>query len=236
VAEGNGQPVMEAPAEVTAHLKELASIQAAYDTLQQRDGTAERRARNWQVVALFAIGGLILTGIWDHFDKRKVPQPFVQTVQVTDTGKVQNVGMPIELMDYTPQEEQWRDMLGYWVQFRRWRSGEPIVTQRDWAWIYAHTCGKARELLNQEEKKDKPLDPLQKKQVSVAIESVTKSPAPLNYQVLWQETTLDPAAGISTRPYSGTFVVARYQPPNQAALMLNRLGLCVSAYDITPRP
>jgi hypothetical protein len=41
---------------------------------------------------------------------------------------------------------------------------------------------------------------------------------------------------VKTQQYTGTFVVGRYTPPTQAALMQNKLGLCVVAYDLTPQP
>jgi type IV secretory pathway TrbF-like protein len=90
-------------------------------------------------------------------------------------------------------------------------------------------------LLGQDEAKEKPFDE-KRKHVSVQVESITKSPAPLNYQVLWRERTIDPSTTASEKAYTGTFVVTRYRPPTEAALLQNRLGLCVNAYDISLRP
>lgn len=215
---------------------EIAQMERAYAVLQARDGSAERRAHLWQVMAFILAIAMVGIGVWDHLAPRERVRAMVQTVQVLDDGTVANLGVPQDVMAYEPQEGHWKQMLYQWVQYRRWRSGEPVVTQRDWAWVYAHTCGEARTFLKREEDQEKPFDPKQKAQVQVWIESVTKSPAPLNYQVLWRERMVDPLAGSRDTSYSGTFVVKRYTPPTQEAMMQNRLWLCVAAYDITPRP
>jgi len=215
---------------------ELESIQSAYHILQQRDGSAERRAWHWQVTAWIAIIGLIGLGVWDHLDRRADLKPVIQSIQVDDAGKVVHVGEPQDLMAYTPQEGHWHDLLTRWVVSVRWRSGEPVVTKRDWGWAYVHTCGGARQLLNTIEAREKPFAAT-KRQVSVEVEAITKSPAPQNYQVLWAETIVDPALPVKdTQRYLGTFVVSRYMPPSESALKQNPLGLCLSAFDLTRQP
>jgi type IV secretory pathway TrbF-like protein len=214
---------------------ELASLQAAYQLIQQRDGSAERRAFHYKLLVWVLVVINLGLGVWDHLDRRGTFKALVQTVQVNEDGKVVHLGEPQDLLSYTPQEGHWHDMLTRWVVSVRWRSGEPVVTKRDWGWAYVHTCGAGRRLLQAAEDREKPFVP-SKRVVSVDVRSVTASPAPQNYQVLWSETTVDPALPVKTQQYTGTFVVGRYTPPTQAALMQNKLGLCVVAYDLTPQP
>jgi type IV secretory pathway TrbF-like protein len=218
----------------TSH-EELAAIQAAYDAMQQRDGSAESRAWHWKLFACVLLGVNVLIGIWDHLDRRAQLKAFVQNVQVADDGRVLSRGEPVDILAYEPEDEHWREMLTQWVMFRRWNSGEAVITKRDWGWVYAHTCGQARTVLSQDEAREKPFAP-DHKQVSVQVESITRSPVPENYQVLWSERTIDPMNTAKDMKYAGTFVVGRYRPPTQAVLMQNRLGLCVTAYDLTLRP
>lgn len=212
--------------------EELAAIQRAYAMLQQRDGAAESRARQWKIVAFALVVITLGVGMWDHLDRRGALKVLVQTVQVNDDGKVQHVGEPQELMSYEPLKAHWYDMLHQWVIKTRWRSGEPIVTKRDWQWAYLHTCGNATRLLKHSENTEKPFQP-SAKLVSIQIKSITDSPAPKNYQVLWSETTVDASSMAKTQHYTGTFVVGRYHPPTQEAVLQNRLGLCVTAFDIS---
>jgi type IV secretory pathway TrbF-like protein len=229
--------VTDAPTNGHATQDELAAIQAAYATMQQRDGTAERRAWHWQCAFWGTLGVTVLMTIgliWLAYQRGNI-KAFVQVVQVADDGRVLSRGDPVDIMDYTPEDEHWREMLTQWVMYRRWNSGEAVITKRDWAWVYAHTCGKARTVLAEEETKEKPFAP-EHKPVSVHVESITRSPVPENYQVLWTERTIDPSNTAKDQLYSGTFVVGRYRPPTQAVLMQNRLGLCVAAYDLSLRP
>ena len=219
-----------------AQLSEIASLEGAYHIFQARDGTAERRAWQWQVTAWIALVGLIGLGIWDHWDRRVEVKPLVQTVQVDDAGKVVHLGEPQDILSYTPQEGHWRDLLTRWVVSVRWRSGEPVVTKRDWGWAYVHTCGQARQLLSMLEAREKPFAPTTR-QVSVDVKAITKSPAPQNYQVLWSETVVDPAMPAKeAKSFMATMVIGRYRPPSEAALKQNALGLCVAAFDLTLQP
>jgi type IV secretory pathway TrbF-like protein len=98
------------------HRDELASLQAAYEALQRRDGSAERRAWQWQCVTygVLILCGLLTLGLfWLIYQKTQI-KAFVQVVQVNDDGKVVNLGVPQDLMTYEPQDEHWRDMLAHW--------------------------------------------------------------------------------------------------------------------------
>ena len=83
---------------------------------------------------------------------------------------------------------------------------------------------------------EKPFE-LTKKLVSVELKSVTKTPAPESYQVLWTETRTEQAQpAVKTAQWTGTFTVGRYRPPTLADTLDNRLGLCVTAFDLSPQP
>ena len=128
------------------------------------------------------------------------------------------------------------DMLGEWVRRLRWRGMDTVLAHVAWAWLYRHTCGQARRLLQTLEEREKPFE-LGKKLISVELKSVTKTPVPESYQVLWTEMCTDTAQpAVTTVLWTGTFSVGRYRPPTLADTLDNRLGLCVTAFDLSPQP
>jgi type IV secretory pathway TrbF-like protein len=217
---------------------EMQRLEVAYATIQARDGTAERRAWHWQMTALLAVAGLIGLGIWDHVDKRGIPQPFVQTVVQQDDGSLVSLGMPQNLLAYEPQEGVWLEMVSTWIMKARWRGKDAVLAQADMAWLQYHTCGpEARRLLSEEQTRvrsaiEKGAQPL----VMVELKSVTKTPSPLSYQVLWKETAIAKYLPPEEKLYTATLTTGRIYPSSQEMLMQNRLGLCVTAYDISPQP
>src|SRR4030095_14251978 len=60
---------------------ELARLEMAYRIIQRRDGTAERRAFQWKLLACALMGITLGVGVWDHLDRRESLQGFVQVVQ-----------------------------------------------------------------------------------------------------------------------------------------------------------
>src|SRR5882724_494770 len=169
---------------------ELQGLEAAYRIIQQRDGTAERRAWHWQVTAMLALVGLIGVGVWDHLDRRGRIEPFVQTVVQQDDGTLVSLGVPQTLLAYEPHEAVWIQMVGEWIKRYRWRGKDAVLAQADMAWVQYHTCGmEARRLLNDEQRGWKP-EQVGKTLVQVELKSVTHTPSPLSYQVLWKETTI----------------------------------------------
>jgi type IV secretory pathway TrbF-like protein len=121
----------------------------------------------------------------------------------------------------------------------RQREQNPVwtsYTQQQWAWVYRHTCGQARRLLQALEDKEQPFKPSKKLQ-AVELKSVTKTPVPESYQVLWVETTTaKDQPSVKTQTWTGTFSVGRIQLPSLADALDNRLGLCVTAFDLSPQP
>ena len=228
----NGHGVAPVPTD------EWQRIDQAYRELQRRDGSAEQRAWRWERVALVILGCWVLTLaviLW-QFTHAHTVQAFVQVVQVDEQGQLVQVGIPQDLLAYTPPEGLWMDVLSEWVRQVRWRSSDPTVTKRAWAWVYRHTCGQARRMLQAVEEQEKPFEPKQKL-VSVELKSITKTPAPESYQVLWAETSTEPAMPtVKTALWTGTFTVGRHRPPTLADTLDNRLGLCVTAFDLSPQP
>src|SRR6266705_2388740 len=154
-------------------------IEQAYRELQRRDGSAEHRAWQWQILALTMVGLFVVTLaviLWQLTHARNV-QAFVQVVQIDDKGQLLQTGMPQDLLTYTPPDGLWMDMLGEWVRRIRWRGVDTVLAHAEWAWLYRHTCGQARRLLQTLEEREKPFEG-KKKLVSIELKSVTKTPAP----------------------------------------------------------
>ncbi len=214
-------------------------IDQAYREIQRRDDRAEHRAWRWERLALTLVALWVLTlgvMIWQFLDARRV-QAFVQVVVQDEKGQLLQVGVPQGLLAYTPPDGVWMDMLGEWVKRMRWRGTDPVMTKAvQWAWVYRHTCGQARRMVQAIEDKEHPFK-TQKKLVSVEIKSVTKTPVPESYQVLWAESTTEPTSPtVKTALWTGTFSVGRIELPTMADALDNRLGLCVTAFDVSPQP
>ena len=203
-------------------------IEQAYAEIQRRDGSAEYQAWRWQRLTYALLAMVLLQVGWNGylwFDRRRV-QAFVQVVQVDDKGKLIQIGVPETLLSYAPPDGAWMDMLSEWVRRVRWREEDARVHAKEqWAWVYRHTCGQARRLLQDIEEKEHPFVP-QKKLVAVELKSITKTQAPLSYQVLWTETATEKTLPVvKTTQWTGTFTVGRIQLPSLADVMDNRLGL-----------
>jgi len=145
-------------------------------------------------------------------------------------------GVPLDLLTYAPPDGLYMDMLAQWVRIVRWRGTDSTLAHAEWAWAYRHVCGQARRFLQTLEAQEKPFE-TGKLLRTVELKSVTKTPAPESYQVLWQEASTaktDPT--IRTQMWTGTFSTGRYRPPTLADTLENRLGLCITAYDLSANP
>jgi type IV secretory pathway TrbF-like protein len=213
---------------------ELERLEKAYQIIQQRDGTAERRAFHWKLLAYALVAILLGLGIWGHLDRRETLQGFVQVVQVNDQGEVVKVGVPQDLMTYEPSDGQYLDMLGEWVRKVKWRGSDKVATQFNWNWARAHLCGgPVKRLMDAHEKHEKPFDNIGKKLTSIEITHATRTPVPQTYHLLWNEITSE-ASVETVHPWMGTFTVGRLKPQTQAVLLMNHLGLCISAFSLSP--
>jgi hypothetical protein len=215
-------------------------VDAAYQEIQRRDERAEYRT--WKAERKTAVVLLLLFlqmawNIWLWLDHRRV-QAVVQVVQVDEQQRVVQLGIPQDVLTYAPADGLWMDMLGQWVRSVRWRDDEDrkMVTRVQWAWAYRHTCGQARRLLQAIEDKEQPFKP-SKKLVAVELKSITRTSVPEGYQVLWSETSTEKnSPSVKTMQWSGTFGVGRTQLATLTEAMENRLGLCVTAFDMSPLP
>ncbi len=218
--------------------EEWRKIEQAYAEIQRRDSSAEQRAWRAERLTLALAGLLALTigvGLWLYIHGRTV-QAFVQVVQFDDTGRLVQLGIPQDLLSYTPPDGMWMDMLSQWLRAVRWRSEDATLARTQWAWVYRHTCSDARRMLQAFEEKEKPFQS-SKKLVAVEVKSLTKIPTPESYQALWAETTTERTnPTVKTALWSATFSVGRFRPPTLADTLDNRLGLCVTAFDFSPQP
>ena len=218
--------------------EEWRKIEQAYKEIQRRDDRAEYRSWRrerlaWALMLVVVVQlAVIVYQWWDH---RKV-QAFVQVVQVDDKGTLVQLGLPQDLLAYQPPDGVWIDMLAEWVRRIRWRGTDSVLARAQWAWVYRHTCGQARRILQTLEDKEQPFKP-GKKLTAVELKSITKTPVPESYQVLWSETSTEASHPmVKTSLWTGTFSVGRLQLPALTDALDNRLGLCVSAFDLSPQP
>jgi type IV secretory pathway TrbF-like protein len=230
---GHGMPVdwQGVPEDV------IQRMELAYQEIQRRDSQAEARAwRKDTLAQRLGLVILVLVGvlIWQVLDKQQV-KAFVQTVQVTEEGKLVQLGVPQHLYDYAPPDGVYMEMVAQWVRWTRWRGEDVNMTKVQWAWAYRHTCGAAHKFLKAIEEKEKPFK-LGTKRVAVEVKSVTKIAAPDSYQVLWEEhTTERHAPTIKPQLWTGTFTVGRVTLTTMDDILDNRLGLCVSGFELSPQ-
>lgn len=210
--------------------------QARAERARQRDDEKWQTWRWYRMAMCLLVTWLITLGIvvWQGMTHRDV-QAFVQVVHIEE-GRIVQLGVPEKLLAYEPPESVYMDMLAQWVRAVQWRSHDSTVTKEQWAWAYRHTCGAAQQMLATKEERDKPFagDSVI---ASVEIKSVTKTPAPQSYQVLYTERRIEknmPSVREST--WTGTFTVGRYHPRAMSDILVNRLGVCVTAFDFSEQP
>ena len=226
--EGNGSGAVQT--------SELERLEASYRIIQQRDATAERRAFHWQVTAILALLGLIGIGVWDHVDRRGRLEAIVQTVVQQEDGTLVSLGVPQALLAYEPQEGVWFELVGEWILRHQRRGKDAVLEQGDMTWLQYHTCGmEARRVLNDEQRGWKP-EQVGKVLTQVELKSVTKTPSPLSYNVLWKEIVTPKAMPPEEKLYTATLTTGRTTPASQEMLMSNRLGVCITAWNISVQP
>ena len=215
----------------------VARLELAYQEIQRRDSQAEQRA--WRTDRLVQRLGLVILAlagllVWLVVTKQQV-KAFVQTVQVTDEGRLVQLGVPQHLYDYTPPDGVYMEMVAQWVRWTRWRGDDARMMRVQWAWAYRHSCGSAHKWLKATEEREKPLK-MGSKRVAVDVKSVTKIAAPESYQVLWEEhLTEKNNPTVKTQLWTGTFTVGRLTLTTMDELLDNRLGVCITAYELSPQ-
>src|SRR6266852_8657386 len=113
----NGQALTPVPPD------EWQRIEQAYREIQRRDASAERRTWRAERLALALLALLAVTlgvVVW-QFTHAHTVQAFVQVVQVDEKGQLVQVGIPQDLLAYTPPDGLWMDMITQWVMATRWR-------------------------------------------------------------------------------------------------------------------
>jgi len=218
---------------------EIDRVKRVYHEIERRDGAANWHAALWfRFACLLAVVVIVaLSAIVYFATMASRVQAFVQPVQITEEGKMVLVGMPKDALDYQPEEAEWMDMLAQWVTKRRLRGDEEGYkrTRNDWSWLYRHSCGYGSKLLAHDEVTEQPFKPSRLK-ASIEIKSITKTTTPESYQVVWHEVTVDKlAATLKEVDYVGTFTVGRLRPKTITEAMDNRLGICVTGYDLAPK-
>ena len=213
---------------------EVERLEAAYRIIQQRDGTAERRAWQWKIFACLLVAALVGLGVWDHLDRRETLQGFVQVVQVNDAGEVVKVGVPQDLLTYQASDAHYLAMLAEWVRKVQWRGSDKVATEANWNWARAHLCGtEVKRLMDAHERKEQPFKDVGKKLTAIEITHATQTPVPQTYHLLWNEITNE-ASIQAVHPWMGTFTVSRFKPATQAVVLLNPMGICISAFSLSP--
>jgi type IV secretory pathway TrbF-like protein len=217
------------------HDEEATRIQDAYREIQRRDGAAMWHAANWRKVALvlLAVVLVLLSVILYLAFQQSQVQAFVQTVQLADDTRLVQVGVPVDLLSYSPQEGEWKNLVVQWVRNYRWRVDDTL-SRHNWAWLARHSCGGASQQLARDEKRLEPFKA--DKRISVDVKSVTKTDTPTSWQVVWEE--VDASKGVAStgtpQRHTATLTVGRLRPKKMAELLDNSLGQCVNGYNIFP--
>ena len=199
----------------------------------ERQAQASRRWAYWLGGMLTMFTLLIAWLVWQQRDV----QPMVQVVQLTEEGRLLQVGHPVKALEFTPEEGQWAEMLGEWLLRVHWRGKDANKEERhDRRWVELHTCPSARGqllsllALRHEEKKDRKK--YEETTIAVDIDTTTMTPTPNSYQVLWAKVMTSPDFPQGkTFWYTTTFTVDRVRFTRQADIQQNFLGLCVASFS-----
>ncbi|HSX82584.1 MAG TPA: VirB8/TrbF family protein [Candidatus Saccharimonadia bacterium] len=210
---------------------------------QQAQTTSIERQAQAAGRRFYGVSGLLVVALvviaWLVWNQRDL-QPMVQVVQQTEEGRLVQVGQPLAVLAYTPEDGQWAEMLWEWLRREFWRGRDQNKEERlDRRWVDLHTCPSARGKLaplraaRLEDKKDRHYADTT---VAVDIDTVTKTPTPESFQVLWSKVTMSPESPQGkTVGFTTTFTVDRVRFTRRADVQENFLGLCVASFSTEPR-
>ena len=213
-------------------------MELAYQEIQRRDAQAEQRA--WRKDTLVQRLGLVIVAlagvlVWLVVTKHQV-QAFVQTVQVTDEGRLVQLGVPQDLYAYTPPEGVYMEMVAQWVRWTRWRGDDERMTAGAVglgvpAYAVASRTPGSRPWRRKRSRLSRAASGWRwTSRVSPRL------PRPDSYQVLWEEhLTEKTAPPCKTQLWTGTFTVGRTTLTTMDDLLDNRLASVSPAYDIDPK-
>src|SRR5215510_1517435 len=85
---------------------EATAYSGAYQEIQRRDGNAAWHARSWKRVGLTLLGALLVAFgvIISLANKASRVEVVVQTVQLTEDGRLVQIGVPQDVLAYTPAD------------------------------------------------------------------------------------------------------------------------------------
>ena len=206
-----------------------------YESNRREGNAVWREWRSYRLAGAAILLGIVLAvGMVVFALRSQKPEVVVQVVQVDEESKMVKIGVPIALLDYKPHDGAYRDMVSMWVYKRQSRDDSPseVQARADWHWLYLHTCGMARKMLQAAEQVEKPFDRSIAKTRQVKVETVTQTDDPKRFHVHWRSTTIE-KANPEAIPASWTtsFTVGRVTPASKADANQNNLGLCVTWYD-----
>jgi len=126
------------------------------------------------------------------------------------------------------------DMLAQWVTKRRWRGDDDSGSARArLAVALSPQLWTGESGVGPGGKDEQPFKAVRPRSLR---SNHHEDRDPESYQVVWHEVRVDSkAASLKEQDYIGTFTVGRVRPKDLTEAMDNRLGLCVSGYDIAPK-
>lgn len=219
---------------------------AAVAPLPEREGVAERvYGKLWQyedaaeVKVTLLTGGcvmlfLVAAGFCVLFLRLHLfgepAKTLVQVVQVEADKSITFVGPPQPVLQWTPPESAYRTVVTNWVRNFYWRGGPQVSMNQQW--VVWHTCGPARPHLEALQKQEKVFDPTHRV-VQVTIKAVHKTPAPRQFQVVWEEFETYNTASPKHANYSAVFTVARMQAHRRDTEWFhwNAAAICIDGFS-----
>ena len=170
--------------------------------------------------------------VWLVLTKQQV-KAFVQTVQVTEEGRLVQLGVPQDLYDYTPPDGVYMEMVAQWVRWTRWRGDDDRMTRVQWAWAYRHTCGIAHKWLKAPGGEREAVQAEQQAGGGGRQEChEDRGPGQLSGAVGRTSHGEDTPRPSKPRLWTGTFTVGRIALTTMDDLLDNRLGVCITAYEL----
>lgn len=194
-----------------------------------RIGDARVQAKNWRLVALFALtlatvlaGGLIVQS------QKSTVTPYV--VEVNSDGLVQAVG-PAARITYVPTRPVIHYFLSQFVNSVRSLPLDPIVVKNQWFSAYNYLRQGAANTLNEIARKEEPLKRVGQETVAVRVKSVV----PLSqetYQVRWEETVFSrDGVPAGAKNMTALFTIEIVPPSDEKMLKVNPLGLYIKQFS-----
>ena len=211
----------------------IEDLDAKMDRLVATDAAAHEklvseRAQKWAMLGLLCISLLFNVAQW--YTTTPV-QGFVQVAQVDENQRIQFVGWPQRIEEYTPEEGQWRYMLQEFITHLRWRSPDMRMTQEAWKWLDLYTCGAGRQHLKMIFDQEKPFEPNALK-VELDVKNIARTEAPAAFYVFWDELRIKGSEESQKVTQTATITVGRRKVNSHQMRLHNPYGLCVTGFSM----